>query len=299
MDWSNDTESISAKQANLGRAKRFRAVGRDLGQFVFYLVTLGIMAFALLELTRLLDSGAITFQVGSETGDVLSGIVAVIGLGLYVGTVRLFERRFAGEAGASWRGARFGIGGLFLGIVLFALVMATLLVTGNLTVASGGTFVGLVLALFAALFTAVNEELLFRGMMFRLVERHVGTVPALLVTSALFGLAHAANPGATWVSWIAIALEAGILLGVAYVTARSLWFPIGLHCGWNFAETGVFGANLSGVQADGLLQSKFLGSVWLTGGAFGPEAGIPAIAICLAASLTLLMTASRQRTEGA
>jgi membrane protease YdiL (CAAX protease family) len=69
---------------------------------------------------------------------------------------------------------------------------------------------------------------------------------ALLVSAAVFGRVHAGNPGASWVSSLSIALESGVLLGLAYAATRSLWLPIGLHFGWNFTAGGIFGAAVSG-----------------------------------------------------
>jgi hypothetical protein len=100
----------------------------------------------------------------------------------------------------------------------------------------------------------------------------------------LFGLLHAANPGATPVSTVAIALEAGALLGVAYSASGSLWLPIGLHSGWNFTEGGVFGTAVSGGQSHGLIESVLSGPTLVTGGTFGPEASVIAVAVCLAAT---------------
>ena len=159
----------------------------------------------------------------------MTGLVAVVAVALYFGVVRLFEGRSAVELVASKRATRLGVVGAALGTLLFDLVMATLLLTGHAGLSGSANITGCVAVLFGSLLAAVNEELLFRGIMFRLIERHAGTVPALVVSAAAFGLVHAANPGATWLSSIAISLEAGVLLGAAYAGTRSLWFPIGLH----------------------------------------------------------------------
>ena len=143
----------------------------------------------------------------------------------------------------------------------------------------GGIATGLALAVMAGFL----EELLFRGLLFRLSSRIVGTWGALLFTSALFGLAHLGNKGATLSSGVAIMLEAGVLLGAAYAVTERLWLPIGLHIAWNFTEGSVFGMSISGNAADsGLLRGSLSGPRLLTGGAFGPEASIVAVILCLA-----------------
>ena len=299
--WGNDVERLQglgpAQAGGTGPgipAPRIRTIGRDAGEGVTFVAVFVAVQLAMLGAVHLLHPALLPIRIGSVSGDVLSGITAVIAVGLYFVLVRRFERRFAVELGASARAARLGVTGMSLGILLFSLVMATLLLAGRMRVSGGGTLAGCAAALFGSLFAAVNEELLFRGMVFRLVERHAGIVSALVVSAVLFGLVHAVNPGATWLSSTAIALEAGVLLGAAYAATRSLWFPIGLHFGWNFTESGLFGANVSGYHIPSLFRSQPFGSTWLTGGAFGPEAGLPAIVVCLAASLILLTRLPRQ-----
>jgi membrane protease YdiL (CAAX protease family) len=114
-----------------------------------------------------------------------------------------------------------------------------------------------------------------------------GTLVALVVSAAIFGLLHAANPGASLVSSASIALEAGVLLGLAYALTRSLWLPIGLHFGWNFTEGGIFGAAVSGGQSHGLVKAAVVGPDLLTGGAFGPEASVVAVVLSLVVSAAM------------
>ncbi len=111
--------------------------------------------------------------------------------------------------------------------------------------------------------------------------------------AAAFGLVHAGNPGATWVSSLAIALESGVLLGLAYAVTRTLWWPIGLHFGWNLTEGGIFGAAVSGGQNVGLVSASLSGRPLISGGAFGPEASIAAVAVSVCASAVLVWATVR------
>ena len=157
---------------------------------------------------------------------------------------------------------------------------------------SGAT--GLAYAVAVAASAAVGEEIIFRGVVFRITEEGFGTLVALVLSATLFGLLHGFNPGASPVSMAAIALEAGILLALAYTATRSLWLPIGLHFGWNFTEGGVFGAPVSGNSAHGLISSTLSGDPLWTGGAFGPEASLAAVLVCLIASLAFLAITVRR-----
>jgi len=80
---------------------------------------------------------------------------------------------------------------------------------------------------------------------------------------------------------VAIAVEAGLLLCAAYQASGTLWLPIGIHFGWNAAEGAIFGF---GHASGGLLSIRFAGPSYLTGGASGPEAGLPAVLLCLGAA---------------
>lgn len=154
---------------------------------------------------------------------------------------------------------------------------------------------GLRNALALAVGAAYVEELLFRGIIYRMMEELTGTWIALFFSAALFGAMHAANPSATLWASVAVALEAGVLLAVLFIWTRRLWVPIGLHLGWNLAQGGVFGFNVSGQGRQGMLQATLEGPAWLTGGAFGLEASVVAVAICTGVAAFLLYRAYRQR----
>jgi hypothetical protein len=127
----------------------------------------------------------------------------------------------------------------------------------------------------------------------------IGTWGAVLVTGAFFGAAHAANPGATLFSSVAIALEAGVLLAAAYAATGRLWMPAAMHFGWNFTEGTLFGMSVSGGPEIPALSHRSLnGSTILTGGAFGPEASVVAVLLCLLTGILLLWrTAKLKRIE--
>jgi membrane protease YdiL (CAAX protease family) len=94
---------------------------------------------------------------------------------------------------------------------------------------------------------------------------------------------------------VAIALEAGVLLALAYAATDRLWLPIGVHTGWNFTEGSVFGASVSGhAPGDALFQGSLSGPVTLTGGIFGPESSIVGVAVCLVAAAALVPATLRR-----
>ena len=224
--------------------------------------------------------------------------LALLILATYIAASKWIERRRPSELEARRLLPEIA-GGFFGGFALFVSVIGILWAAGVYHPAGRGTVTGLTTGFAQAVTAGIVEETLFRGLLFRLSSKLLGTWGALLFTSALFGAAHAFNPGATISSSLAIALEAGVLLGAAYAATQRLWLPIGLHIGWNFTEGSVFSMSISGMaKSAGLFQGSLSGPRLLTGGQFGPEASIVAVIICLAAALYFIRrTVALRRAE--
>lgn len=144
-----------------------------------------------------------------------------------------------------------------------------------------------------ALSAAIVEELVFRGLMLQAIQKLWGSWIALAVTSLTFGAFHLANPGATLWSALAITLEAGVLLGAAFLWRRNLWFAMGLHFAWNALEALV-GIPVSGLPANGLYTVQVHGAPLLTGGDFGLEGSIVTVILGLLISIPMLIGAARK-----
>lgn len=149
-------------------------------------------------------------------------------------------------------------------------------------------------AVAAATGAAVTEELMFRGAALQGLEQRWGSWVALVVTALFFGAAHLTVAGADLWSGVAIALEAGGLLGAAFLWRRNMWFVVGLHGVWNAAEQ-LLGVPVSGHDGGkSLLVAKVSGGEWLTGGAFGLEASILPVAISVLIAIPMLVAAGRR-----
>ena len=184
--------------------------------------------------------------------------------------------------------------GLAFGFLLFSAMTGVVALLGGFSVGGVRGIGNLGAMLGMAAISGVGEELVFRGVLLRQLEKMVGTWWALALTSALFGAAHLFNPGATWFAAVAIAMEAGILLGAAYLTTRRLWLAIGIHSAWNFTQGWVFSVPVSGGPApDGLLITARHGPEWLTGGAFGLEASAVAMVVATLAGMVLMVRVVR------
>ncbi|MFJ8690684.1 CPBP family intramembrane glutamic endopeptidase [Micromonospora wenchangensis] len=224
----------------------------------------------------------------------LGAATAVATLLAYRWVVRRTERREVTELIRAGAGGRI-VRGTFVGCAMFAVVIITIALLGGYHVHGVGSVTGVVGLFGFMAAAAVTEELLFRGLLFRLVEERLGTWLSLLLTGVLFGLVHLANPDATVWGATAITVEAGFLLAACYAATRTLWVPIGLHFGWNFAAAGIFSVVVSGNgESQGLLDATMSGPTLLTGGDFGPEASLCTVLAGLALTVVFLGLAHRR-----
>ncbi|WP_426593487.1 CPBP family intramembrane glutamic endopeptidase [Cellulomonas sp. McL0617] len=238
---------------------------------------------------------AVGATAGSWVATLLLGVATgVLALLAYAWVVRRTEHREPVEVARA--GARAATGaGLLIGVGMFTAVIACIALLGGYHVDGFGSVTSAAGLLGLAVVAGVTEELVFRGILFRIVEERAGTWVALAFTAVLFGAIHLVNPDATLWGAIAIAVEAGCMLAAAYAATRTLWLPIGLHIGWNFAVSGIFGTEVSGATtAAGLLHGVTSGPVILSGGAFGPEASLFAVLAGVTMMVVFLRLAHRR-----
>jgi uncharacterized protein len=147
---------------------------------------------------------------------------------------------------------------------------------------------------------ATLEELVYRCLLFRLLERAWGTKFALVVQAVVFALQHLGNVEQGGISDVVTMLVAvtltGLLWGAVFVLARNLWVVAAHHASWNFTIL-LSGMPLSGIEdwrRLAPLESRFAGPDWLTGGMFGPESSLLVIASTTVV-VVLLLRAARRR----
>jgi membrane protease YdiL (CAAX protease family) len=241
-----------------------------------------------------------------------AAVAAMLGSVWLVG--RFFDRRKFVDFGFHFRpGWWLDLGfGLALGALLMALVFAIeqaagwVTITGAFDAGTGGQpFLG-AFALQVVVYIAVgiNEETLSRGYQLKNMSEGLrlgrfgprnAAILGWLVSSAIFGLLHLGNPGATWVSTFNIFL-AGLLLGLGVLLTGDLAIGIGLHITWNLFQGNVFGFPVSGTGAGApsFVAIDQGGPELWTGGAFGPEAGLVGI-LAMLVGAGLIVTWVRYR----
>ncbi|MEO8239604.1 MAG: type II CAAX endopeptidase family protein [Flavobacterium sp.] len=205
----------------------------------------------------------------------------------YILFFKKYDKRVVTEFAAKGLAKNLFIGAM-IGFVLQTLTILVIYLNGSYSVVNVNP-ISFILIPFAIMFTvAIIEEILVRGIIFRIMEEKLGSYISLTISSVLFGVLHLVNPHGTLISGICIT-TAGFLLGSAFIYSRNLWFPIALHFAWNFTQSGIFGAITSGNEkTNSLLEAKIKGAEFITGGAFGPEGSIQAIAFCGLGTIILL-----------
>lgn len=245
-----------------------------------------LAAFASLPTTEFLSqmlppTGAARFAA--------SLVGALTALMVYALAVWLAEGRKPSEIALKPLLPELGVG-LLIGTAMFAAVMGVMAGFDVYEIRNLGP-APVWAAAGRAVQSGVVEEIMIRAILLRLVWRAFGPWIAFAASAALFGFGHIANPNATVFAAICIALEAGIMLGAFYALTGRVWVSIGVHAAWNFTQGYVFGAAVSGGDfgpALGRSTARPGVAEWLTGGAFGPEASLPALVVCTAVGLAVM-----------
>ncbi len=236
---------------------------------------------------------------GSEFGRAVASWGNVIAIPVFLAAYLLLGRWWEQRSPVHELSLR-RVGGVGTGLLI-----GTVLVSGSIGLIAlfgGYRIVGVdpsynpwFMILVAGFSAAINEEIMFRGILFRLTEDTFGTWAATAISGLVFGLVHLTNPHATLAGGGGIALEAGILFAALYAFTRSLWVCMGVHFAWNVVQGPIFGIVISGTsaQGSGWIRSTMPGPDWLTGGQFGMEASWVTIVAVTAVAIWLIVQVAK------
>ena len=242
---------------------------------------------------------------------ILTGVVYVV---VTIAAARFLDRRRFSDYGLIWntrwlRDLLFGLllGGLLMGgIFVVELAMGWITIEGMfVTLMPFPFFVAFLLFLVQMTLVGSYEELVFRGFQIKNIAEGLNFGPlsgrnalflAWIVTSILFGLIHAVNPGATVGTTIKITL-AGIFLALPFLLTGELALSVGVHIAWNFFQGNVFGFPVSGLTffRTTIFNTVQGGPELWTGGGFGPEAGLLGFIAIIVGSLAMIWWVKRTR----
>lgn len=250
--------------------------------------SLALFKFAIMPvLGHALDPTASSTTLIRRTGTAFSILFG------YWAFARFRERRRPSELRPTLSGIAVGT---LSGAALISLTTSFLFAVGAYEVTTyHGWHIELIDVAGVILIAAILEEVVFRGIAFRLLERALGTPSAALITAVIFGIAHLPNlsdqPSAITIltTFVLVTLIGGFWT-VLYARVRNLWFIIIHHAAWNFAIV-LTGASLSGVdewRAAAPIAIADHGPAWLTGGVFGPEDSVLTIGVVTVSLLLVL-----------
>lgn len=263
--------------------------------------------WGLLTFISLLASGVLLVlrffpQLNNVRGAVLPGpallretLIATLVLGASWVMGRI-ERRPVGSYGLSGPGSvRNFAAGLGWGVSLFSLLIGLLGATGHLAF-GGATLHGSAILGYGAawmlvfFFVALAEETLFRGYLQSTLARVIGFWPAAVCLSVSFGLIHLRSQNELFLG-IAMAAMGGLVFSLCLKLSGSLWWGIGFHAAWDWAESFLFGTANSGYVMEGhWLSSRPVGDIHWSGGSAGPEGSLLIIPVLLLTSLVIALT---------
>jgi membrane protease YdiL (CAAX protease family) len=248
----------------------------------------------------------------------ISNHLTILGQGLTAGTLGVLFvfliTRFLWRRPWDWIRLHFNLRllvyGFLIGAVMTVLTLLAVYIFGAIRIVSAperfsiGQLIAVLLGSCGlVVFTAIAEEVVFRGMAVREWALGWGWPVAIVLGGIYFGIVHIIglipNIGVVDILWIIIAASFANLVFVAlYMRGRSLWLPIGYHMGWNFCLNVVVGATMSGKGSPlGLWVTEISGPALVTGGTFGVEASVVTIVLSLVLSL-ILVNFFRSRKPG-
>jgi len=245
-------------------------------------ITLGLLACLIVFIATQNISAFLLKETGKEIRNLVKGVLASIAV---IVTYRVFfkwiEKRPVTEL-SNWNLFKNLVWGISIGVNIQLLTMLVIYLNGSFRIIAVNPISFIIIPMAVAFTVAIFEEILIRGIIFRIIEEKLGSYLALFISALIFGALHLFNPHATIISAFCVAVEAGLLLGSAYIYSRSLWQPIAIHFAWNFVQSGIFGAVTSGNDGtSGLLTTQLSGPEWISGGQFGPEGTVQATIFCL------------------
>lgn len=259
-------------------------VGRallDVGGFYLAAVLLTVLAAGVL----IPVAGHLTSQPGSVFLASLPVLAAVGSITAFMVLRGRWTLAVAGwpeiRPGFAWFGRALLLG---IGMAIAAVSIGVILGGGGVswTGSPGGYAVSALALSGGLLVAALAEELLFRGYPLRKLARAIGPIRASLLLALGFSALHLGNPEVTGLGLINIGL-ASLVLSAVFFTRGSLAAAWGLHLGWN-AGLMLLDAPVSGINFDLPGLDYRAGSMTLlTGGSFGPEGGLSASIVMIAA----------------
>ncbi len=230
-----------------------------------------------------------TMAILSEASVLLAVLLATAGM------AQLEHRRTADYGLAGFDRVRQFFIGLVCGFAFLSLLIGILVATHRLTLTQSHMTLGWTLRYAVAwglafFLVGMTEEFMLRGYLLFTLARGIRFWPAALVLAILFGAMHKGNPGESPFGLVAAAMIA-LVFSLSLWRLGHLWWAIGFHASWDWAESFFYGTADSGTVSVGrLMQAHPHGALLLSGGATGPEGSVWIALVILLAALLVWKT---------
>ncbi len=255
-------------------------------------ITAGILVCgsAMLAFNGLLK---LLFDSGGDLLRIIRLILStIVILATYYYFFKFYERRKITEL-APDNALRETMTGFAVGTMCMSGVVFLLYLLGYYRILSVNSLSYIVVLFLFFTAAAVLEEIVFRGIVYRILEERGGTYFALIISASIFGVVHAFNTNANVISILSAALG-GMILGAMFTLTGRLWLPIAFHAGWNFCQ-GCYGVAISGIDdVPSFFVARLEGPQLVTGGGFGPENSLVALTV-LGVLLAILLHTLRKK----
>jgi len=279
---------------------RLRAGWRIVIFIVFFILMSRILSTIGLTITGDLDKTGPAYWV-------LRGIVVIVAGTLVVWIIRRYiDKKTFISLGLKLDNpavkdffAGFVISGVMIGTIFIIFIVSGLSEIQDIIWNSPGiSAVSDLLLWFFGIGLAVgwSEELAFRGYLLQNMKDGMGLFWAVLISCILYSLLHLSNPNSTILSGVLIAIF-GYLRIFGWLRTGQLWLSMGMHAGWDFLQGPILGFTVSGMNTESFIKQSFSGADWITGGSFGPEAGVVVVpALIFGFILMYTWTVKRENT---
>ena len=283
--------------------------------FAILFALLMVGGFEIAKLFHPKPPGALSGKDAEPGLMIIAEALPFFGLVLVAWVMSKIERRRSGVYGLGGRQKvmHFVVGLLWGGACLSALVLA--LWKAGFLVFDGRLLSGRDVVIYAVVwlvgftFVGLQEEYLLRGYLQYTLARgfagfyrwafkteraaNFGFWTAAFLLSSLFGFGHGKNPGESPIGLLSAGLV-GLVFCLSLWRTGSLWWAIGFHASWDWAQSFVYGVADSGTMvAHHLMASHPVGKTLLSGGATGPEGSIFVLPTLLLIALIILFTLPR------
>ncbi len=261
------------------KAILFKIINFPVLQIIIGVALVNVLTFILESLAQLTLS---TLNVNNNF--ITSSLIFVVRMlsvyFIYLYFVKIFEKRKADEISLDKKTMKDFAIGCIIGLSLISVTFSLLYLLGYCSIDGINNSADLFQSFQFAFFFAFLQDIVYFAIIFRIAERHLGTVFSIFIAGIIFGFKHLLFPGYSLWGAIAITIEGAILFSALYIKTRKIWMIFGFHFMYNFIQNGIL---LKIQDMDSLLKTKVSGSEIFAGSQNGLESSIIAIilSVCI------------------